>query len=357
MKNHIKWGIGALGIIIIAIYICSLSLYGKEQINATEYIIHSATTILCILSAFIISKSPIQKNKIISAVLYTTISISGLFVILHFSSKSPKLNAQMIITGIWPVICSVLAKYINDKKTTGYIVADFAIFNIFTISLIWILEEFALKYNHFSADITAEIYMYITALSSFLVFAKKTEKHKNDKYSKLFIIVSIIIISSLWLYNHDRVYEIIRSFEYDKTYSDADGLHSNWLIHRISMVSTSFTGNFSKFNHYILPSVAQGCPVVWLSASGGRHIGSAIFVLCTIITFLLIVNMQKSDNGMVKAITISFVTKMIFGVITNIFLIYSTSVGLPLIQTPYDIIPLAYILFDFGKEKNELISP
>lgn len=352
IQKHIKLSIGFVSAVIIAVYTYFLYLYGGEYISYSEYVIHSATTILCLIFVLLIQISAKSATNGKSVVLYTIISISGLLTILHFSEKTFRYNAQMLTTGIWPIICGGIAKYINSEKSTRTPVADFALFNVVIILLIWFLEEKALKYNHISSDITAEIYMYITALYTFMIYSTHYRKTQIKRYEIICIISLVAVVALLCLYNHDRIYEIVRSFHTDKTYIDTDGLNSNWIIHRISMLSASFTGDFSKFNKHILPLVAQGCSVIHISSVGGRYIFVIILMLNIAMTFLLITNSQKNHNPLIKTITMSFITKILFGLVANMFLIYSTTVGLPFIQTSYDIIPLAYILFDSGKYKN-----
>ncbi len=264
-----------------------------------------------------------------------------------------KSNAEMLVISLWPILCYAIAKYIRMGEKIGLkpFVVDCVAYNAVITGLIWILEEVIFKYSYVSADVTAEFYMYVISVIAFLLYNLKAREIKPDKWDVICFAVIIGTVISFWVCNQERIIAITESLNYSKTAVDADGDFINWISHRISMLNASFSGDFSVVNIHRIQPMIRGCRLAWLSGVGGRYIPAVIVGLNAVMLWLMVVYTRKNESVMISVVTISFIIKLVIGLSANLFLVYSTSVGVPIVRNIYDVLPLIIILL-YSKGKN-----
>ena len=274
------------------------------------------------------------------------ISILGVFIIPEIVDKSIKYNTEMLVISLWPLLCYVIAKHIKlgEKSKLKPFMLDCVTYNIVVVGLIWLLEEIVFKYNYISADVIAESHMYVISVVAFLLYNIKVKKIKPDKWDIVCFAVIVGIIISFWVCNQERITTIIESMNYSKIDVDADGDLLNWISHRISMLQATVNGDFSGVNIHCIQPMMKGCSLAWLSSVSGWYTLAIILVLNAVILCLMGVYARKNDSVLISIVTISFILKFAIGLVANLFLIDSTSVGVPFIRNIYDIILLIIVL-------------
>lgn len=354
-QNKFKIGIGTAVILLIAFYTYGLFIYGGEYLSGIEYITQVGIIALFPIPVILISKLLLPRKKWVSLSLIGIISILGVFIISEIVGKSIKYNIEMLVISMWPLLCYVIAKHIKlgEKSKLKSFVLDCVSYNIVVVGFIWILEEIFFKYNYISADVIAEMYMYIISVIAFLLYNIKVKKIKPDKWDIFCFVVIVGMVISFWVCKQERIATIIESINYSKTDVDADGDFLNWISHRISMVQASVNGDFSGVNiHRVLPMV-NGCSLAWLSSVGGAYVSVVLWVIIAAMAIMLIVYARNKKDVMISVIAYGLVLKTVIGAVANMFLIFSTSVGVPFIKSSYDLIPFAILLFLADSEKNK----
>jgi len=348
MITQTKLKIGTVGVALVALYTCGLALYGGEYLSGTEYI--TQTGAVAILAALVIlfAKLLLPRMKTVAVFLIGIALISGIVIISTVMGKTVRYNAHMLIISLWPLLSYMLAKYIHVGETVGFkpFTIDFLVYDIVTVVLIWLLEEAIFKDTYMSADTIAEAYMYVVAMVAFLQYGLKVREDKPDKWDIFCMVVVICITIAFWICNQERAASIVDSLHYDSKAVDAEGEHINWISHRLKMLQISFQGDFQAVHVHRIKPMIKGCSLAWLSSVGGLYITVAIFILHALLSVLMIVYARKKGTAAIWLLTVSFILKSVIGVVTNMFLIFSTSVGCLLIITAYDIIPLGLYLFD-----------
>ena len=269
----------------------------------------------------------------------------GVFIISEIVDKSIKYNTEMLVISLWPLLCYVISKHmkLGEKIVLKPFVLDCVSYNIVVIGLIWLLEEIVFKYNSISADVIAESYMYVISVVAFLLYNIKVKKIKPDKWDIICFVVIVGIVIFFWVYNQERITTIIESMNYIKTDVDADGDFLNWISHRFSMLQASVNGDFSSVNIHRIHPMMKACSLAWLSSICGWYIPALILVLNAVMVCFMVVYTKKNDSMLISMVTISFILKFVIGLAANLFLIYSTSVGVPFIRTTYDIMLLIIV--------------
>lgn len=353
IQNKLKIGIGTAAILLIAFYTYCLFIYGGEYLSGIEYITQAGIIALFSIPVILISKLLLSRKKWVSLSMIGIISILGVFIIPEIVDKSIKYNTEMLVISLWPLLCYVIAKHIKlgEKIDLKPFVLDCVTYNIVVVGLIWILEEIVFKYNYISADVIAESYMYVISVVTFLFYNIRVKKIKPDKRDILCIALIICMLIFFWVYNQERIATIIESINYSKTDVDADGDFLNWISHRISMLQASVSGDFSGVNIHRIQPMMKGCSLAWLSSVSGWYTLAIILVLNAVILCLMGVYARKNDSVLISIVTISFILKFAIGLVANLFLIYSTSVGVPFIRTTYDIM-LLIIVFLYSQNNK-----
>ncbi len=347
-QTKLKIGIGAVGIALIALYTCGLFLCGGEYLSGTEYI--TQTIAVAILASLIIllAKLLFPRTKTVAVLLIGIVLVSGNVILSAVMGKAVRYNAHMLIISLWPLLSYVLAKHIHVGGISGFkpFTVDFLAYNIVAVMLIWLLEEAIFKDTYISADVIAEAYMYVIAVVAYLLYGLKVRKVKPDKWDAFCITVMICVTLALWICNQERIASIVDSLHYDSKAFDAEGECINWISHRLQMLRASFQGDFQVVHVHRIKPMIKGCSLAWLSSVGGLYVTATIFILNVFLSILMVVYARKKGTATVWILTVSFILKCVIGTVTNMFLIFSTSVGCLLIITAYDIIPLGLYLFD-----------
>ena len=186
--------------------------------------------------------------------------------------------------------------------------------------------------------------MYVISVIAFMLYNIKVKKIKPDKGDIICFVAIVGIVISFWVCKQERIATIIESINRSKTDVDADGEFLNWISHRISMLQASINGDFSGVNIHRIHLMMKGCSLAWISSVSGWYIPALILVLNAVIVCFMAVYTKKNDSMLISIVTISFILKFVIGLVANLFLIYSTSVGVLFIGNIYDIIALFIIL-------------
>lgn len=353
IQNKLKIGIGTAAILLIAFYTYCLFIYGGEYLSGIEYITQAGIIALFSIPVTLISKLLLSRKKWVSLSMIGIISILGVFIIPEIVDKSIKYNTEMLVISLWPLLCYAIAKHIKlgEKIRLKPFMLDCVSYNIAVVGLIWLLEEIVFKYNYISADVIAESHMYVISVVAFLLYNIKVKKIKPDKWDIICLVAIVGIVISFWVCNQERIATIIESINYSKTDVDADVDFLNWISHRISMLQASVSGDFSGVNIHRIQPMMKGCSLAWLSSVSGWYTLAIILALNAVILCLMGVYARKNDSVLISIVTISFILKFAIGLLANLFLIYSTSVGVPFIRTTYDIM-LLIIVFLYSQNNK-----
>lgn len=120
------------------------------------------------------------------------------------------------------------------------------------------------------------------------------------------------------------------------------------------MLKASVSGDFSTVNVYRVEPMMKGCSLIRFASEHGWYIPIAVLVLCAVMISLAVAYSRNTANALAAVITIGFIMKFVIGLTANLFLIYSTSVGIPFLRNIYDIISLVVLLFTFSKKDSDL---
>lgn len=346
-QNKLKIGIGTVAVLLIAFYTYCLFVYGGAYLSGWEYVVQTGLTVLFSAPVILIAKHLLPKKKGTGLLLIFGISVVGVLVISGITGKALKYNAELLTVAIWPVVCYGIVKYIKVGEKIGFrpFVCDFLACSLITVGLIFLSEEVLFKYASISADVIAEAYMYVISVVAFLLYNIKVRKNTPDAWDIMGLVIIIAAVAALWVCNHERLTSIVESMSYGRTDVDADGDLLNWISHRLAMQKASFSGDFSGINTHRITSVAKGCSLSWLSSAGGGYVMVVSLGLTIIMTALMFFCSARNNNVTVKIITYAFAVKTVVGVLANMFLIFSTSVGVLFIRNIYDILVLALVLF------------
>lgn len=226
-----------------------------------------------------------KENKLKIGIVVTAILMNALiwaanlFNVTEFMKNNYQYHFEMLLISVWPLFCYVIAKRLKFGEKIGFkpFMVDYIIHSIITVGLIWLFEELIFKYNYISADVTAEIYMYVTSTIIFLLCNIKVKKVKTDKWDIIFFVAITAIITVLWFCTKERIVSIVESLFYGKNDIDSDGKFLNWFSHRHSMLKASLSGNFSNSNTYRVEPMMRGCSLIWFASEYGWFSPSAIF--------------------------------------------------------------------------------
>lgn len=354
-QNKMKVGIGVAGIGIIALYTYFVFRYGGDYLSSVDYIAQTVITGLFLIPLIMVLKFLHLRSKTLTCFIVGLVSLSGIVTLSEIVGKTYIYNFEMLTVSLWPLLCYGIAKWMNIGNKIGFkpSVFDFIGYNVIVIGLVWLFEEVLFKYAYLSSDVVAEMYMYVIAVITFILYNLKGKRLKVDKWDIICFVMIMCAVTTFWVCKHERVSEIIESIYYNSTDVDADGEFINWLSHRFSMLQASFNGDFSGINiHRVLPMV-NGCSLAWLSSVGGAYVSVVLWVIIAAMAIMLIVYVRNKKDVMISVIAYGFVLKTVIGAVANMFLIFSTSVGVPFIKSSYDLIPFAILLFLADSEKNK----
>ncbi len=172
----------------------------------------------------------------------------------------------------------------------------------------------------------------------------------------MFFVAITAIITVLWFYTQERIVSIFKSLTYGKNDIDLDGEFLNWFSHRYSMLKASLSGGFSNINVYRVEPMMNECSLIRFASEHGWYIPIAVLVLCAVMISLAVAYSRNTANVLATVITINFIVKLFIGLTAKLFLIYSTSVGIPFLKNIYDIIPLLVLMFTFSKKDSYLTA-
>lgn len=302
------------------------------------------------------------ENKLKIGIVVTAILMNALiwtskmFNVADITKKGFQYHFEMLILSMWPLFCYVIAKRFKFGEKIGFkpFAVDYIIHSVITFGLIWLFEELIFKYKYVSADVTAEIYMYVISAITFLLYNIKVKKVKPNKRDIMFFVAITAIITVLWFCTQERIVSIVESLNCGKNDIDLDGEFLNWFSHRYSMLKASVSGDFSTVNVYRVEPMMKGCSLIRFASEHGWYIPIAVLVLCAVMISLAVAYSRNTANALAAVITIGFIMKFVIGLTANLFLIYSTSVGIPFLRNIYDIISLVVLLFTFSKKDSDL---
>lgn len=352
IHNKLKFSLSAVSFLLIAFYTYCLFSYGGKYLSGTEYIIQTGISVLFSIPLILITKYFYTQKKALSLLAASIIPLLTIFVISDFTGTAIKQNAKMLITGLWPFICYAVAKLVGKEKLFKHrsFLLNFVCYSIIIMVIIWFLEEVTFKYKYISADVISQMYMYAVSVIAFLVYNLKIKKINPDKKDVFYIVATIAVIIYFWVCSQERIDAIIESLSFGNTDIDADGDLLNWYSHRISMLKSSIHSDFSNINTYRFLPMMKNCSLAMLSYVGSWFITAVIIALSIVTVCLITAYARKCKNSLITIVSISFIIKLVIGITTNLFLIYSTSVGIPFITNPYDIFVLIIIIF--GEKLN-----
>ncbi len=115
---------------------------------------------------------------ITAVLMIALIWATQLFTVSGIMRITFKHHFEMLTISVWPLLCYVIAKRLNFGKKFGFnpFAVDYIIHSVITVGLIWLFEELIFKYKYVSADVTAEIYMYVISVITFLLCNVKVKK-------------------------------------------------------------------------------------------------------------------------------------------------------------------------------------
>ncbi len=265
-----------------------------------------------------------------------------LFVALvGFDYWNWKSNFYYLLIALWPVICYGTINFIIKKvKSKSNIWLGMMIYNIAMVLVIYLTNEHMYKY--LAADIIAEAYMYIIAQIALFLVIKKRGFKKNEITT---YVICNIVFPLIWFLTQDRIEEIVISFSRDFNSVDQDGGYYNWFAQRENMLKSSINGDYSAIYRWHTYKVMRVCPIFHFYAEGYGWLSIIIiFVSIILSAFMIKLATIHKNNDLLKVFVSAFILQNIIGLVSNIFLIYSTSIGIMFIRNSFDIIPVIWIL-------------
>lgn len=275
-----------------------------------------------------------------------------------------------ILVAVFPLFMWALAKLIfryECKLPDGLNdFLPFVIYYLVAAAYIYLTCDVLLTYPlgggriSFEADLVSVTYMLTIAL--IIILAVSNQYYKGSDISGTlcsvgFFLPTLIIVFFL----QPRTMQILDSILHAPASEvDIDGLYKNWFSHRLSMLKLVLTGSPQSISSLRLQMFRpRRCPLAWLRLNHGWR--SVLFVGIFIAIMILCSNklsMSGSKDRFVfnRTLFAVIVTQTLFGIIADMFLMYSSHVGIPALQNFYlSVIPLT-LLFCSGKQTGEGID-
>ncbi len=251
---------------------------------------------------------------------------------------------------LWPVICYCAINSITSKitsKNNKWLAILF--YNIIVVAIIYFVQEHIYKFS--VADVIAEVFLYIVSQIALLLAIKKQGIGKKEI---AIYIVCNIVFPIIWFTTQERIGEIIASLNYSFTSLDAESGYNNWFAQRVNLLKSNINGDYSTIYRRHIYTIMRNCSLSHFCSNGYAWLSAIIFVATTILSGIMIKISVLCKNNWMKVLLISFVIKNIIGLLANIFLFYSTSIGMMIIDNHFDIIPIVWILFANKTQRNRM---
>lgn len=339
--NYLKIAISVASVALIAIYTYFLYLYGGESLEWQDYIIQAI--LVCGGSALLALSYKFlkPKNRTFWYCLNAVVLILMIYAISTLTGKTISFNIQMLMLAIFPILCYWLVKKLFQYNINENILMF--VYNIVVVVFIWLMQEVIIKKSYFAADVVAEIYMYAIAEIALLTYIIKHKSFKFNTRSIVSFALTNIVVLFVFL-RQERVVEIIHSLNYNLSDVGIEGDLKNWLALRGGMLKSSICGDFTVVNPHYMQSLVRGCSLAWLSGVGGWYVGVSIVLLEIVFVASMLIYSKRTQNALVLIISLSFVLKLVIGVLANMFLVFSTNIGLPFIGIAIDAIAIFVVI-------------
>ena len=194
--------------------------------------------------------------------------------------------------------------------------------------------------------------MYIAAELTLIVYLMKEAKI-NNTLKTITCLIFVNIMTVFLFLQQERISEIISSFNNSFSDTNVEGDLTNWLAYRVLMLKNNIYGDFSTINIHYMKALVEGCPIAWMSSIYGLHIGLSIIVAEIILITTMLIYARKSRNAFMWIIATTFLLKGIIGSISNLFLMFSTNIGFPIVSNGYDLIIVMLYIINIQSRKVE----
>ncbi len=349
--KNLKISIGIMSIILIVIYSIGLciTLELSETLAYLLAMIGGGVIGLPILISYKKTGKAIQPISIA-----VTVVLSIALVGLRGWNWSD--STYNLLISLWPFICYGLTSFIAGKvKSEKHIWLGILLYNIVIIGVIYLTEEQIFKTIYSDGDVIAEVFLYIVSQTA-IIFAIK--KQSFTKPVTAFYVLLNLAVIAVWICTQDRIVDIFESLFINFNSVDEYGEYYNWLAQRGHMLKMNVSGEYTDiYNQYFLNTIMYNCPLSFFHYKGYTWLSVVISAVTIALSGLLIkLASVNKDNNYLKILVTVFVLKNVVGLLANIFLFYSTSIGIMLIRNYFDMIPMLWILFADNNVKSKAVK-
>ncbi len=349
-SKSIKISIGIISTILIAVYLIGLSIT-MDLWEELTYLSAVAGVGLMALP-FLISY---RKTGTILKPIPIIISVALFVSFVGIRGWNWLGCTYNLLISIWPFICYGFIRLITSiVKAENHIWISILAYNLVIICVIYLVEEQIFKTIYSDGDVIAEVFLYVVSQIA-LIFAIKKQCFTKP-VTVTYVLVNLAVIA-IWLCTQDRIVDIFESLFINFNSVDKYGEYYNWLAQRGHMLRMNVSGEYTDiYNQYYLKTVMHKCPLSFFHYEGYTWLsvvmGAVVITLNGILIKLAVVN---KENNPLKLLVATLVLKNIVGLIANIFLFYSTSIGIIFIGNFFDIILMMWIMFTKKEDAQEII--
>lgn len=241
---------------------------------------------------------------------------------------------QRMLVIHWPFLIICVAEVVRrmEKKhpLEKWKYGVFLYYGVVT-ALIWLMKDVCVCYDRYhSSDLVQIIYLLLCAA---FVWNLKGKKKGRDSWVWILTIVSFVLLCL----HHERATEILNSLTNPMTEVYGNDGEVNWLANRLAMMKQIWLGNMDSYE-YRTSIAAYSCPLAIVK----EVFGYAGTVLMLVLEGSLLYQVYAVYKARKPKGTVGMLCKTVFfaiaawssiDLITNILLIYSYGVGLPLLAS------------------------